>query len=312
MKIPTLLALIILSLCILLGIYFKQNLLALIPSKSDHVAKDLVQSNLTPHAITIVWSTDSPNETNLLFTTDKIFFKDLKKVKDDRDQTPTSHLLHFVTISDLQPNTTYYYRIDNSNSSTNTGQFKTPSETNQTNANFPPIVGSVVDSNLKPIKEALVTLQVLNHYPLATYTSDSGNFILSLIPLYQTNNLTQKLDLAQNPDVTLTVTKGNQSSRVDIHLSKTLQPLPPITLGQDLDLRNLSLPDSSATQPQPSSTPQFNFDINGDGKVNSIDLSIIQANIGKKKFNPMADINGDGVVDQKDLDLIKSFLQQKS
>jgi len=46
-------------------------------------------------------------------------------------------------------------------------------------------------------------------------------------------------------------------------------------------------------------------DINGDGKVDSIDVSILLSNYGTSK-NQMADLNGDGKIDVKDLSILLS------
>lgn len=49
-------------------------------------------------------------------------------------------------------------------------------------------------------------------------------------------------------------------------------------------------------------------DINGDGKVNYIDLAMLGASYGKRGgtpgFNPAADLNGDGIIDYKDLAIL--------
>jgi hypothetical protein len=81
-------------------------------------------------------------------------------------------------------------------------------------------------------------------------------------------------------------------------------------LGQNLDLRDYTASaDASLKQASPTAQP-LNFDVNGDGQINSADVTIVSSNIGRKKLtNPKADINLDGVVDQKDLDLIKSALK---
>ncbi len=61
-------------------------------------------------------------------------------------------------------------------------------------------------------------------------------------------------------------------------------------------------------------TPQSTFDLNNDGKTNSLDLAIITRNAGKKTSTlqdeniKKADLNGDGTIDKKDADLLISKL----
>jgi len=269
----------------------------------------LTLSNLSPQSITISWLTDNPTSTQLTFTTDQNFLQNLKSAKDDRDQNNAqSRNSHLVTLSDLQPNTNYYYKIGQPIFFNPSQQFSTPSQT--TNSSFSPLVGSVINNQSEPVVEAQITLQVPNYFPLSTYTTSNGSFVLPLLPLYQQNDLSKVLDLSQNPDVLLTITKDNQVSKINLHLNNKLGTLPPIILGQNLDLTSLPVA-STSNIPQPSPSPAFNFDVTGDGKINSLDLITVQNNLGKKKFNPKADINSDGVVDQKDLDLLKQALQTK-
>jgi Ca2+-binding EF-hand superfamily protein len=57
-----------------------------------------------------------------------------------------------------------------------------------------------------------------------------------------------------------------------------------------------------------------NYDLNQDGKINSLDLAIISQNNGKKVTEDssaeikQADLNKDGLIDKKDSDLLLTAL----
>jgi len=50
-------------------------------------------------------------------------------------------------------------------------------------------------------------------------------------------------------------------------------------------------------------------DVNGDGKVDGIDLWLIKKTIEKGEYCALADVNGDGVVDENDYNLVKQALR---
>jgi Ca2+-binding EF-hand superfamily protein len=63
-----------------------------------------------------------------------------------------------------------------------------------------------------------------------------------------------------------------------------------------------------------TSTSNTNYDLNQDGKINSLDLAIISQNNGKKVTEDssaeikQADLNKDGLIDKKDSDLLLTAL----
>ncbi len=310
MKIPTLLILILLSALIIVGINAKPYLSQVLPTKNASASFAITQSNLTPQSITISWFTNTLVPSELIYTTDKNFWQEVKSAKDDRDQEAQNHNLHFVTLQELLPSTTYYFKIGSQPVLSSSNQFTTPPQIKNTDLKIPPLVGSVASSNLQPLSDALVVLEIPNYFPLFTYTNQTGNFVLPIKLLFKKSDLTQTLDLSQSSDITLIISKDNQASKINLKLENVHTPLPPVILGQDLDLTYYQSTNSAnLANLQPTPAPQFNFDVNGDGIINSLDLSMIQSNIGKKKFNPKADINGDGSVDQIDLDLIKQAIQ---
>lgn len=256
--------------------------------------------NISDTSASVCWQTDqlisgfiqadtNPNNRKMVF-------------QDDRDlQGPQNHKLHFVTLIKLSPNTVYYFKIKSGSSTYPTGDplsFKT--EPSAISFSHQPIIGIVLDSNLQPVDEAIITLQIPGTQKLATITKAAGNFIL---PLTQ-------IKIEDHTQATLSAFNTQASSQVLLTLPLKDQTLTPITLGKDLDLA-FKIASPTATEPQ--------YDLNGDGVINSLDRSIVLKSFGplrpeasKNPQNRGADLNRDGIVDQKDLDIIDHLIPKSS
>lgn len=257
-KIPTLLGIGVLLIGLFGGVFLvSQDQLAIFQTKATKSPEPqkITLVNLSGNSASVYWQTDKaatgfveagPNSSlGLTFN-------------DDRDQgAPKPHKLHFVTLTNLLPNTTYYYKIasganlyPNQPSSFKTSEI-TSSSTNS------PLIGQVVDENLQPVDEALINLNINGDLNLATSTKISGNFVLPLTSL---------TEFTVNTPATLTAFNGEKSSKVNLTLPFSQTALPQIILGKDMDLVPL---ESSA-----SVKTSISGDLNGDGVVNSLDSAI--------------------------------------
>jgi len=64
----------------------------------------------TVDQVTIIWDTDEQSDTKIEFSTGQEFFTDENAVREVRSD-PSDVTNHSITITNLQPNTTYYYRV---------------------------------------------------------------------------------------------------------------------------------------------------------------------------------------------------------
>ena len=308
-KIPTLLAMIVLIALIGFGIFLQivrknqtdSQKLSLTP-KYQQVA------NLTHTSATVIWQTDFPTVGSVKINNQIAI--------DDRDtsETTTPRTSHFVTVNDLSPNTNYEYQILNSDFSfedqayqltTNAAevaekQLNTPAS--------PAIRGSLINVKNEPETEAIIVLNAKDLAPKATYLTIAGNFVLPLSKL--SNAAGTDIAIIQgNLPATLEIRKGEVVSFVQITIPLKDRALPALTLGKNDNLTAL------LQQPQPAITPlEFIakkpvFDLNNDGKINTLDSSLINDLITKKQFNPIADFNNDKVIDNGDLILIKAEIR---
>jgi hypothetical protein len=305
MKIPTILVLIVFIFALSLGlaIYTVNNTLA--QQKYTSLSPiDIQVTNITDHSAVITWQTQVPSVGKIVLAAKS------SETPDDRGLTP--RLTHFVTIKSLSPNTLYPYQVKNDDQLYQTSQsFKTGSSIpDQPSISNFPVLGTILDQKLQPIDEALVYLKTDGNQLLAAYSSTAGNFVMPLSDL-RTSDLKQSVVVNSDTSASLTIKKDGLKSEIAFKLPLSNTYLPTIQLGQDIDLTNYTPP--PARSPEDLSNQQIptvnKFDLNNDGKINVVDLSIMLDYLKTKKYVPSADFNTDKKVDQKDIDVLKQQLK---
>lgn len=300
-KIPTILGLSVLLIGLGVGIILtSQNQILKSRAGVSQTPKEITVTNINDTTASIHWMTDQ--ETTGFITAGPSAGLGLT-FNDERDKKGLSpHKIHFVTLNNLSPLTTYYFKVNSG--STASGEVLTFT----TSATIPPsgvqpLIGAVVD-NATAVSEALVTLDLPGAQKLSTVTKSAGNFILPLSNL-KNSSLSENVNLESTPTGKLTIFNTDKTSKILLALPLRT-PLPPITLGQDLDLSTLP----------PTPTPDLaKFDLNKDGIVNALDVSSLIKNFGLLRSEASrtpklkaVDLNNDGVVDQKDLDLLNQHI----
>ncbi|KKS14140.1 MAG: hypothetical protein UU67_C0007G0021 [Candidatus Daviesbacteria bacterium GW2011_GWB1_41_5] len=226
-KMPTLFGLVLLIIGLAAGVFFiKSPELLVFQSQAlpEVTPQKITLANLAPASVSIFWQTVNQTSGFIRIGTSSTLDQTFRDVRDSFSLNPYG--LHFVTLTNLSPGTTYFYKINSGGSLHPQGApltFRTPFE--ETVSSYQPVIGTVINDDLTPISEAFVTLEGQSGL-LAAVTKVSGNFIL---PLTSLGNAPVDIPL------TLTVFDKEKSSRVIFKLPVT-QNLPPITLGQDLDL----------------------------------------------------------------------------
>lgn len=297
-KIPTLLGLSIIIIGIITGVFLALREQTFISKASPSVtAQNITLSNISDTEVVISWETSAavpsfvtlgqanPNETTVL---------------DDRDTHPPAggpkaRLIHYVTIKNLLPKTSYQYKIITGKTLSEISQFITAAPLyNQ--IGFRPIIGTVLDKDT-PLDEGLVFLSIADATTQSAQVK-SGNFLIPLSQIRK-SDLSDIFPLSEGTTGKLQVysDKGSASALFKLNLSN--DPLPPLRLGQNIDLTN-----------QPITEKVNRYDLNDDGKINAADNAIILDNFGKDPKDKKADLNGDGIVDQKDLDLMAKQINQ--
>lgn len=312
-KIPTLIGLGILLIGLAGGVYLTtENQILKTRAAVSSTPKNVNIYNLSESGASVSWQTD---EATTGFVQTGILQQQKSVYRDDRDlDTPQPHKLHFVTLTNLIPNTTYYYQIYSGQTiyPNIPATFTTlpPTET----LNWSPVVGTILNADNRPTDEALIILELENAQKLATITKSGGNFIMPLSGLritdlskiFSGNNIPYKAKLV--------ISGPQSSSQVSIFVPLENPSLPPVILGRDADLTQNTI--NSKPTLTPILTEVQKYDLNGDGMINAPDVSIILKNFGiiNKTSSTSAekqkiDLNKDGVIDQKDINLVLPYLK---
>lgn len=244
-RIPTIFALAIMLISMVGGVaLITTNQAVRIQANASLKPKGVTVVNLGATSASVYWVTDQEAIGFIEAGQNQTL---LNTFKDDRDiQEPKIHRLHFITLDNLDPNTTYYYKIHSGGvvyPENGLEQFKTTPDLGQTD--YLPIIGNIINKDSQPVQEAIISLDIPGAQTVATITKYAGNFILPLSEL-KTKDLSQKFNLSIPRSSQIQVFNWEQSSQIILDLPQPLpQPLPPIIFGQDLDLT--SKPDLGVT-----------------------------------------------------------------
>ncbi len=291
-KIPTILGLGLIAAGIISGVLLViKDQIFLTKASPNLIPQNITVSNIEDEEVTISWQTSAKTSSFVTFGTKN---PQEKQGLDDRDtQTPKAYFLHYVTIKNLQPDTTYLFKITSGRFTSEVKDFKTAKSASFQNG-FGPIIGTVFDGG-SPLEEAIAYLSISDATIQSARLTNLGNF---LIPI----SLMRKVDLSDTfqpkiGDVAkLTIIASKGTSSLLFKMEAQGVELPPINLGQSIDLT-------------PPIQELDKFDLNADKFINAADHSIVLKNFGKNPKDKRADLNGDGVVDNKDLEEISKRIE---
>jgi|SaaInlStandDraft_5_1057022.scaffolds.fasta_scaffold09060_3 hypothetical protein len=176
---------------------------------------------------------------------------------DDRGGVSELHTVHHVTIRDLQPNTSYTFRVisgqtgakfDNNGSpySVTTGK----------------VIGAtpVAKSFYGTVKDvgadgAIVYIALPNAEPVSTIVTTSGSYSIPVSTIRSGDGKSYVNYNEQTTVASVSVEDGNQSAVATILMSG-VTPVPTITMGQDYDFRNNVAIEPEVAQVEPGTTPE--------------------------------------------------------
>lgn len=291
LRIPTLLGLVVLLAGVVGGVYLSTNR-QILTSRADLSTKpkQIKIANISDTSASIYWLSDG--QTTGFIKAGLIPTQLDQTFNDERDpELPQKYYLHFVTLNNLQPGLTYYFKIvSGSIEESEIQSLKTLVASQLTNQL--PVQGVVLNQNLQPIPEAIVVLELEGTQQLATITKASGNFIL---PILSTTPLAE-------PPQKLTIFNHQLTSQIEISLPVN-QPLPAIILGQNRQI---------IPSPTPTPNPNLKYDFNKDTKLDEADRQLIRDNFySQTTGSDTFDLNGDGVINQQDLSIFNNTVTKQ-
>lgn len=297
-KIPTLLGLSIIFAGIIIGVYLTLKEQIFLSQASPNVTlQNITLSNITENSAVISWQTDSAVTSFVAFGQNS---SEQTALDDKDDNTPKPHLIHYVTLKNLLPKTTYKFKIIAGKLTSDVKEFQTAQPLiNQTS--FPPVIGSVLVDI--PVIEGIAYLSIPGAIIQSAQIKTGGHFLIPLSNIRKNDQTDFQLTEGTIAKLTIYTDQGETSALFNLKANSA--PLPPIKLGQNIDLTNAE----ETPPPSPTTLDLDQYDLNGDGKINAADNAIILQNFGKKSKNLKADLNKDGTVNQEDLDLMAQKLK---
>jgi hypothetical protein len=291
-KIPTLAGLGIIMLGLLAGVYLILREQIFFSQASPNTSiNDITTSNITEDSATISFRTNPSAPSFVTYGTQN---PKEQTALDERDKgKPSSRGLHYVTLNNLLPQTDYQFKVYAGKNSSDTLKFTTSNSLVNPNQ-LPPVIGSVLKEDNTPLNEGIVYLSFSDAVTVSSLVK-AGNF---LIPIAQ-------IDIAEDSKAKLTIISDLGESTALVKLTQSSKPLPPLKLGQNVDIT-----EQPTSQPSPSTDDLSKYDLYVDGKINSADNAVILDNLGRNPKNKKADLNKDGTVDKKDLELMSQKLTE--
>lgn len=284
-KIPTILGLAVIVSGIGAGIFLvvrEQMLTA--KASPDLQPQNMIVTNIEDQSFTVSWQTAAAATSFLTYGQAKA---DEQVALDDRDQnTPQARSLHYTSVKNLQPNTTYKYRIVSGKIKSEIFEITTAAPATSLSG-AKPVIGSVLNGS-DALEDGIVYLSIQGAITQSTLIKSSGSFLIPLSSMRK-KNLTDIFPSNGDQTAKITVLSDKGSANAVFKLQQ-FQTLPPIKLGQNVDLSS------------PSSDQINKLDLNKDGLTNSSDYAIALKN--------QVDLNGDEVFNQKDLDLLQKQINQ--
>lgn len=298
-KIPTLLGLAIIFLGIASGVYLVlKDQIYFLQAAPSATAQNVTFSNITDTQAVVSWQTTVAAPSFVTFGQNN---PTEQTILDDRDQAPKPRQDHYVTLKNLLPKTAYQLKINTGKTQSEIFKFETSSPVSSQNG-FSPVIGSVLQDDVTPLNEGIVYLSITDAITQSALIKE-GNFLIPLSNV-KSSNLTD-YPLKENTTAKITVISSKETANMLITLKTNSTPLPPVSLGQNIDLT--TLPEET---PQPTTEELNGYDLNNDGKINAADNAIILQNFGRNPKEKKADLDKNGKVDQDDLDLMAEKLKE--
>lgn len=295
-KIPTLLGLSLLIVGIVAGVYLNlREQIVLSQAAPDLTPQNVTLSNITEDSVTISWQTKAAAKSLVAFGQNS---PGQYSVLDD--QNNNAIFTHHATLKNLLPKTTYQFKIVSGKISSEIEKFET-AQPPTTQTGFAPVIGTVLDDDT-PLEAGVAYLSIAGATPQSAPIKSGGNFLIPLSSIRKVD-LSDIYPLSADTIAKLTVVSEKGTANLLFKLKDAAIPLPPINLGQNIDL---TIPEET---PQPSADNLNTYDLNEDGKINAADNTIILQNLGKKSKDQKTDLNKDGKTDQKDLNLMAQKLK---
>lgn len=240
-KIPTILGLAIVALGLAASIFLVDRSQNIFLKADANLTPGRVRiSNQNDTSLTISWFTSESTVGFVKYGTQP---KKLDgEAQDERDQNGEQavHFSHYVTLTDLQPETTYYFEIYANNKSHDDNgqpyQTLTGPSLGQNSIVNDLAFGTVFDIQQKPAEGAIVYLNMSGASLQSTLVTSAGNWAIPLQNL-RSANLSQWREYdPQKEEIEIFIQDREQTASAATNTAND-SPVPPISLGKNFDFQ---------------------------------------------------------------------------
>lgn len=247
-KIPTILGLLVLIIGMVAGVFLirYRQIFRLGASGSDS-PKDVRVGNISDTSFTVSWTTEKEIEGAIMVGENQ---NNLNKVGEDELGRGFTHT---TTLRNLTPETTYFFKVNSNGNLFDQEGIAWNVKTGPTLSGSPStnlISGSLLSATGEPVQNGLIYISVGGSL-FSTTTSKNGGWV---IQLSQARSLDLSSFLVINDSSTLLEVSANAGpagvSSAKVY-PQSARPMPPMTLGQSQDFRNLS-PNNTSGSPEAS------------------------------------------------------------
>jgi len=273
-RLPTILGLLLL---VGMGVGFWWWIQNTRPVISDEIKPQKVRiTNIADNKMSVSWITQTPTMGQVEYGEEGQRLSQI--AMDDRGVKTDLHLVHHITLTKLQPNTPYLFRIisgengakfDNNGSpySAITGKIigGTPAATS--------LYGTV---ELAGRDGAIVYLALPNSEPASVLITNSGNYSIPIATIRSSDGRGYAKFDEKTTIASLSVEDGNKSALATVSMNN-VTPIPIITMGQTYDFRNSEVVEPEIAQVKPIEI--FNVEPLSNEHAISNEITILNPNV---------------------------------
>lgn len=240
-KIPTILAFVLVIVSIWTTSYLVQKgIISVGKAVSSSTPENITITNIKDASFTVSFSTNDKTQTTINYGEGEKLGLVALDDRDKEEKNQNIYYSHHITVSNLKPNTKYYFSIlsggntymdnakNNSLFTTTTGLSIATTPSNQAS-----ISGKIVQPDGTQGDDTIVYTTIENAQSLSTLSTNTGEYVF-LLNMTRSASLNEYVQVEQNSIINLEIVKQKMVSHIKI-LYKDENIIPPITLSKDYD-----------------------------------------------------------------------------
>ncbi len=295
-KIPTIIAIFILLSGVITGVLLlQQKQIFKLGATGEISPKSVKVTNIGESSFAVSWTTDKKVLSYIKWGEDQ------NPKKTTQEENPEVSNLHYITLRNLTPNKTYYFKInsDGKDFDNNGIPWQTQTATSLEPPSEPVVIsGNVLQGNGQPAVEAIVYVSSGGVSPLSTKTSEKGEWVIPLGSA-RTSTLSSYATIDNNTLLEIIIDSGPSGVGTAQVYPQGANPTPQMVLGRTYDFRNQTNPGSeqspeAAIQLPEDSTSSSQFTTSPSTSKTNQEVTLESLDNGETIFTAKPEFFGEG------------------